>query len=87
MSKGSKRHSAKKNDRLFKQVFPDTRYTTQLPKVRPAYLDLTNEQIDRLYFMCGKTDRTRMKKAAKHERERLAVKHQLERERQQAGDL
>jgi hypothetical protein len=86
MSKGSKRNSSKKNNRLFKQMFPDTRQI-KIIKVRPPYLDLTDEQIDRLYFTMGKADRTRMKKEARHERERLAVKHQLERERQQADDL
>lgn len=86
MSKGSKRNSAQKNDRLFKQVFPDTRQQPVI-KVRPPYLDFTDEQIDRLYFMCGKADRTRMKKEAKHERERLAVQHQLARERRALGDL
>jgi hypothetical protein len=84
MSKGSKRNSAKKNDRLFKQMFPDTRAQKSAFKVRPPYLDLTDEQIDRLYFTCGKADRTRMKKEAKQERDRLAVQHQLARER---GDV
>lgn len=56
---------------LFNELFKPE--PVKIEKVRPAHLDMTDEQIDREFFNFGKADRTRMKKEAKRERLRMEV--------------
>jgi hypothetical protein len=49
--------------------------------VRPAYLDMTDEEIDARFWNYGKADKTRMKKEAARERLRIRVQKELEKER------
>lgn len=79
MSKGSKRHSAKHNERLFKALFPPTPRPQPIA-TRPAHLDMTPEQIDSIFWQTGAADRTRMKKEAAKERQREEVRRVLAQE-------
>lgn len=82
MSKGSKRHSAKYNEQLFNRIFP--RPPKPQPNTdRPDYLDMTPEEIDRVYWNMGKFDRTQLKKQAATERMREHVREVLEAEQKQ----
>lgn len=84
MSKGTKRNSARKNERLFRQAFPKPQ--AQKPQAtRPAWLDMTDESIDLVYFTFGKADRTRMKREAALERLRLQVKAVLQQDQESQG--
>lgn len=77
MSKGSKRNSAAKNDRLFAQMFKPAQTIVIKPTGLPMWLDMTDEQIDQHYFNFGKADRTRMKQQAVQERLRKEVSEKI----------
>lgn len=53
---------------LFRELFQPTNPVIKVK--RPAYLDMTNEQIDKNYFNIGAADKTRMKKEAAKDRQR-----------------
>ncbi len=73
------RRSPRNQEILFKQLFqPQQQAATE--RQRPAYLDMTDAEIDREYFNYGKADRTRMKKLAAQERLRQRARKVLRNE-------
>jgi len=46
-------------------------------QIRPAHLDMTDEEIDAAYFHMGKTSRNILKREARNERERKSVNQTL----------
>lgn len=71
------RRSARNQNIMFNALFKPAPPPPAAPPVRPRYLDMTDAEIDAAYSFVGKADRTRMKKAAAHERLRIEVKEKL----------
>lgn len=74
------RRSVRNQDRLFKDLFKPESQTVE--QTRSPHLDMTDEEIDRAYYLVGKADRTRMKKQAEQERLRKKVVLILQKELQ-----
>ena len=65
------RRSVRNQNILFRELFQPAKLAVE--KARPAYLDMSDDQIDETYFFFGKSDRTRMKKEAARERLRSKI--------------
>lgn len=81
MSKGSKRKGGKAVERDYKAAFPQSKH----PPTRIytwAHLTMSDEEIERTFWNCGKADRTRMKKQAANERLRISVAAILKEEKE-----
>ena len=63
------RTSVRNQNTLYRELFQPEKDKPVEAK-RPAYLDMTDEQIDKVYWNFGKADKTRMKKQAAQERQR-----------------
>ena len=77
------RTSRRNQDRLWRILATDGSVPPKIKVVADIrYLSMTDSEIDQAYMVCGKADRTRMKKAAAKERLRLQVQSILAQEHQ-----
>jgi hypothetical protein len=76
----AKRHGFKYQERIRKAIGKEHRLPASAPIKDTAYLTMTDAEIDKRYYTYGKADRTRLKKLAAVERNRLKVKLILEQE-------
>ena len=75
-----KRHTYKYQERIRKAIGKEHRAPPPAPIKDTAYLAMTDAQIDKHYHHYGKADKTRLKKLAAIERNRIKVKLILEQE-------
>lgn len=80
-----KRRSYKKIAQDFNHVFSYEGQNRDKAKIKPLYMKddgsiMNDEEIDRAYYHFGKADRTKIKKDAENERQRIKVREILARE-------
>jgi hypothetical protein len=70
------KNSVRNQNTIFRELFQPPQAETVTPN-RPAHLDMSDEEIDKVYWKFCKADKTRMKKEAGNERQRNLVKATL----------